>query len=98
MLQRNFPTLILVTDIQEKGVPTIPFNRKTAYEYLNVKRTNLIIIHEYLRQVIDILNKHQDHGLTLFDLKGRGRAKNESVTVGREAMTDLCRNSHGLQR
>jgi nitrogen regulatory protein P-II 1 len=51
-----------------------------------MKRLDLIIPHERLRQVNEILHKYKVGGLTMYDIKGRGRAKQEPVAVGRGVM------------
>jgi nitrogen regulatory protein P-II 1 len=51
-----------------------------------MKRLDLIIPHERLRQVNEILHKYKVGGLTMYDIKGRGRAKREPVAVGRGVM------------
>ncbi len=51
-----------------------------------MKRIDLIIPHERLHEVNDLLRKHQVGGLTVYDVKGRGRAKHEPVAIGRGVM------------
>lgn len=51
-----------------------------------MKRIDLIIPHERLHEVNELLRKHQVGGLTVFDVKGRGRAKNEPIAIGRGVM------------
>jgi nitrogen regulatory protein P-II 1 len=51
-----------------------------------VKRLDIIIPHERLSEVNDILHKHKVGGITFYDIKGRGRAKQEPVAVGRGVM------------
>ena len=48
-----------------------------------MKRLDIIVPHEYLLDVNEILRKHKVGGMSFFDVKGRGRAKHEPVTVGR---------------
>jgi nitrogen regulatory protein P-II 1 len=48
-----------------------------------MKRLDIIVPHEYLPDVNDILRKHKVGGMSFYDVKGRGRAKHEPVTVGR---------------
>ncbi len=51
-----------------------------------MKRLDLIIPHERIRDVNEILHKHRVGGLTMYDIKGRGRAKQEPLAVGRGVM------------
>jgi nitrogen regulatory protein P-II 1 len=51
-----------------------------------LKRLDIIIPHERLSEVNDILHKHKVGGITFYDIKGRGRAKQEPVAVGRGVM------------
>ena len=51
-----------------------------------VKRLDLIIPHERLSEVNELLHKHKVGGMTFYDIKGRGRAKREPVSVGRGVM------------
>src|SRR6185437_14392331 len=51
-----------------------------------MKRIDIIIPHERLRDVNEILHNHKVGGLTFYDIKGRGRAKREPVSVGRGVM------------
>ncbi len=53
---------------------------------LNMKRLDLIIPHERLEEVNEILHKHKVGGMSFYDIKGRGRAKREPVAVGRGVM------------
>jgi nitrogen regulatory protein P-II 1 len=48
-----------------------------------MKRLDIIIPHERLQEVNDILHKHKVGGMTFYDIKGRGQSKQESVSVGR---------------
>src|SRR5690606_5730690 len=57
------------------------------YELINhMKRLDLIIPHERLTEINEILHKHKVGGITFYDIKGRGRAKREPVSVGRGVM------------
>jgi len=47
-----------------------------------MKRLEIIIPHENLTDVNDILYKHKVGGMSFYDIKGRGRAKYEPVPVG----------------
>jgi nitrogen regulatory protein P-II 1 len=51
-----------------------------------LKRIDLIIPQERLHEVNDLLRKHQVGGLTVYDVKGRGRAKHEPIAIGRGVM------------
>src|ERR671923_2113916 len=51
-----------------------------------MKRIDLIIPHERLSEVNELLHKHKVGGMTFYDIKGRGRAKREPVSVGRGVM------------
>ena len=48
-----------------------------------MKRIDIIIPHERLREVNEILHNHKVGGLTFYDIKGRGRAKREPIEIGR---------------
>jgi nitrogen regulatory protein P-II 1 len=51
-----------------------------------MKRLDLIIPHERLTEINELLHKHKIGGMTFYDIKGRGRAKMEPVSVGRGVM------------
>jgi len=51
-----------------------------------MKRLDLIIPHERLNEVNELLHKHKVGGMSFYDIKGRGRAKREPVSVGRGVM------------
>ena len=51
-----------------------------------MKRLDVIIPQERLGEVNDILHQHKVGGMSFYDIKGRGRAKREPVTVGRGVM------------
>ncbi|MEO9321036.1 MAG: P-II family nitrogen regulator [Nitrososphaera sp.] len=51
-----------------------------------MKRLDLIIPHERLTEVNELLHRHKVGGMTFYDVKGRGRAKREPVSVGRGVM------------
>ena len=68
-----------------------PDSLKKSYYYMSskrvwLKRIDLIIPHERLHEVNDLLRKHEVGGLTVYDVKGRGRAKNEPIAIGRGVM------------
>ena len=51
-----------------------------------MKRLDIIIPQERLPEVNEILHRHKVGGMTFYDIKGRGRAKREPVSVGRGVM------------
>jgi nitrogen regulatory protein P-II 1 len=51
-----------------------------------MKRLDVIIPQERLAEVNEILHRHKVGGMTFYDVKGRGRAKREPVSVGRGVM------------
>lgn len=51
-----------------------------------MKRLDLIIPQERLPEINELLHKHSVGGMTFYDIKGRGRAKREPVSVGRGVM------------
>lgn len=51
-----------------------------------MKRLDLIIPHERLNEINELLHKHKVGGMSFYDIKGRGRAKREPVSVGRGVM------------
>lgn len=51
-----------------------------------MKRLDIIIAQERLGAVNDILHRNKVGGMTFYDIKGRGRAKREPVSVGRGVM------------
>lgn len=51
-----------------------------------MKRLDIIIPHERLEEVNEILHQHKVGGMSFYDIKGRGRAKREPVAVGRGVM------------
>jgi nitrogen regulatory protein P-II 1 len=53
---------------------------------INMKKLDIIIPHERLQEVNDILHKNKVGGMTFYDIKGRGRSKREPVAVGRGVM------------
>lgn len=48
-----------------------------------MKRIEIIIPQEHLRDLNDLLHKHKVGGMSFYDVKGRGRSKQTPVTVGR---------------
>jgi nitrogen regulatory protein P-II 1 len=46
----------------------------------------VIVPHERVRDVTEILHKYKVGGLTMYDIKGRGRTKQEPLSVGRGVM------------
>ena len=51
-----------------------------------MKRLDLIISHDLLVEINEILHKHRVGGMTFYDIKGRGRTKYEPVSLGRGVM------------
>jgi nitrogen regulatory protein P-II 1 len=51
-----------------------------------MKRLDLLISHEHLLQVNEILHKHKIGGMTFYDVRGRGRTDLEPVEAGRGIM------------
>lgn len=51
-----------------------------------MKRLDIIIPHERLEEVNEVLHAHKVGGMSFYDIKGRGRAKREPVAVGRGVM------------
>jgi nitrogen regulatory protein P-II 1 len=49
-----------------------------------MKRVDLLISHEHLVEVNELLHKHNVGGITFYDVRGRGRTNLESVEPGRE--------------
>ena len=49
----------------------------------DMKRLDLIIAHERVREVNDIVHRYKVGGMTFYDIRGRGRSKYEPVDVGR---------------
>jgi nitrogen regulatory protein P-II 1 len=48
-----------------------------------MKRLDIIISHEHIAGINDILHKNKVGGMTFYDIKGRGHSKYEPVDVGR---------------
>ena len=51
-----------------------------------MKRIDLIVPYERLRDLNDLMYVHDVGGLTFYDIKGRGRSRQEPVAVGRGVM------------
>ena len=51
-----------------------------------MKRIDLIVPHERLRDLNDLMREHDVGGLTFYDIKGRGRKRQEPVDLGRGVM------------
>lgn len=65
--------------------------KKVIISWVNIiltymKRIDLLIGHERLHEVNELLRDHKVGGLTSYDIKGRGRAKNEPIAIGRGVM------------
>ena len=52
-----------------------------------MKRLDIIVPHEYLTKVNEVLHKHAVGGMSFFDIKGRGHSKEHPVSVGRGLST-----------
>jgi nitrogen regulatory protein P-II 1 len=48
-----------------------------------MKKLDVIIAHERISEVNDILHQHKVGGMTFYDIRGRGRSKYELVDAGR---------------
>jgi nitrogen regulatory protein P-II 1 len=59
-----------------------------------MKRLDILIPHEHLMQVNNILHKHKVGGMSFYDVKGRGRAKYEPVSVGRGVISYVPEFGH----
>jgi nitrogen regulatory protein P-II 1 len=59
-----------------------------------VKRLDIIVPHEHVADINDILHRHAVGGMSFYDVKGRGRAKNEPVAVGRGVMRYIPEFGH----
>ncbi len=46
-----------------------------------MKRLDIIIPHERVGELNELLHKHNVGGMTFYDIKGRGRSKNEPIYV-----------------
>lgn len=57
-----------------------------TYSKRELKRIDLIIPLERLRDLNDMMHEHDVGGLTFYDVKGRGRSRQEPVAVGRGVM------------
>lgn len=51
-----------------------------------MKRLDLKVPHERVREVNEILHYYKAGGMTMYDIKGRGHALQEPVVVGRGVM------------
>ena len=58
-------------------------NTSRLWDSFAMKRLDVIIPQERLSEVNEILHNHKVGGMLFFDIKGRGRAKREPVSVGR---------------
>ena len=57
-----------------------------TYSKRKLKRIDLIIPLERLRDLNDLMHEHNVGGLTFYDVKGHGRTRQEPVAVGRGVM------------
>src|SRR5829696_4600183 len=51
-----------------------------------MKKLDILIPHERLTDVNELLHKHKVGGMSFYEIKGSGRAKREPVSVGRGVM------------
>jgi nitrogen regulatory protein P-II 1 len=51
-----------------------------------MKRLDLMVPHKRVREVNEILHNYKVGGMTMYNIKGRGRALQEPVVVGRSVM------------
>ena len=51
-----------------------------------MKRLDIIVPHELVSEINVILHKHNVGGMTFYDVKGRGRSKNEPIYIGTGVM------------
>ncbi len=51
-----------------------------------MKKLDILIPHERLTDVNELLHKHKVGGMSFYEIKGRGREKREPVSVGRGVM------------
>src|SRR3712207_6954887 len=65
---------------------TTLFRSDTRIIGRSMKRLDILIPHERLTDVNDLLHKHKVGGMSFYEIKGRGRAKREPVSVGRGVM------------
>ncbi|HEY9485539.1 MAG TPA: P-II family nitrogen regulator [Nitrososphaeraceae archaeon] len=54
--------------------------------YDAMKRLDIIIPHERVGELNEVLHRHNVGGMTFYDIKGRGRSKNEPIYVGTGVM------------
>jgi nitrogen regulatory protein P-II 1 len=52
-----------------------------------MKRIEIIIPQEHLKDLNVLLHKHKVGGMSFYDVKGRGRSRHAPVTVGRGVMS-----------
>jgi len=64
----------------------IVFILNPCSESYTLKRLDLIVPHERVRDLNEILHKYKVGDLTMYDIKGRGRTRQEPISVGREVM------------
>jgi nitrogen regulatory protein P-II 1 len=51
--------------------------------HYTLKRLDMIVPHERVRDIAEILHKHKVGGLTMYDTMGRGLTRQEPLSVGR---------------
>lgn len=52
-----------------------------------MKTLGIIILHEHLVDVNNLLHRHKVGGMSFYDVKGRGSAKQQPVSVGQGVIT-----------
>ena len=62
-----------------------------------MKRLDIIVPHEHVGEVDKILHKHNVGVMTFYDIKGRGRSKNEPIYVGTGVMKYVPEFGHGTK-
>src|SRR6478609_117313 len=60
-----------------------------------MKRVDLLISHEHLDEVSELLHKHNVGGITFYDVRGRGRTNLESAEPGRGTIRRVPEFSSG---
>ena len=51
-----------------------------------MKKLDIIVPHEHVREINELLHKHNVGGMTFYDIRGRGRSKNEPTHIGTGVM------------
>jgi nitrogen regulatory protein P-II 1 len=56
---------------------------KSTYNFIYMKKLEVIFPHERLTEVNELLHKHKVGGMNFYNIKGRGRSKREAIAPGR---------------